>query len=124
MRPIQVQTCSWSKGPKAGGHQGRFLDLAANDQPLLDLLSSIRELTDVPMVGCGGVMNGIDAAVVLDIGAIAVQLGTAFLCTPEAGTSATYRGALLDQPYPDTIVTRAYSGRFARGARQRIRARA
>ena len=49
-----------------------------------------------------------------------VQVGTALLCTPEAGTSAVYRQALLDRRYPDTIVTRAFSGRFARGLANRF----
>ena len=60
-------------------------------------------------------MTGQDAAAVLDAGAVAVQLGTAFLCSPEAGTSPTHRQALLERRYSDTIVTRAYSGRFGRG---------
>src|SRR6202007_1444643 len=46
--------------------------------------------------------------------------GTALLCPPEAGTSATYRQALLRGLYPDTIVTRAYTGRFARGLANRF----
>jgi nitronate monooxygenase len=65
-------------------------------------------------------MNGRDASAVLGAGAIAVQLGTALLCAPEAGTSAPYRRAILDARYPDTIVTRAYSGRFARGLANRF----
>lgn len=108
------------QGTEAGGHQGSFTDLAANHHPLLSVLREIRETTDVPMIGSGGIMNGRDAAAVLGAGAIAVQLGTALLCTPEAGTSAPYRQALLDARYPDTILTRAYSGRFARGLANRF----
>ena len=103
------------QGTEAGGHQGSFADLAANHRPLLSLLAQIRETTDVPMIGTGGVMTGRDAAAVLGAGAIAVQLGTALLCTPQAGTSALHRQALLDGRCTDTILTRAYSGRFARG---------
>jgi nitronate monooxygenase len=108
------------QGTEAGGHQGSFTDLEPNRSPLLSLLGEVRESTAVPMIGCGGVMNGHDAASALDAGAIAVQVGTALLCTPEAGTSAPYRQALLDGRYPDTIVTRAYSGRFARGLANRF----
>jgi nitronate monooxygenase len=108
------------QGTEAGGHQGSFADLTANHRPLLTLLEQIRETTDVPMMGTGGVMNGRDAAAVLGAGAVAVQLGTALLCTPEAGTSALYRQALLDGRYPDTILTRAYSGRLARGLANRF----
>ena len=108
------------QGSEAGGHQGSFADLAANHRPLISLLAQIRETTDVPMIGTGGVMTGRDAAAVLGAGAIAVQLGTALLGTPEAGTSALYRQALLDARYQGTILTRAYSGRFARGLANRF----
>ena len=77
-------------------------------------------MTDLPLIACGGIMSGPDAAAALAAGAVAVQLGTALLCTPEAGTSVPYRQALLDGRYPDTIVTRAYSGRFARGLANRF----
>ena len=108
------------QGTEAGGHQGSFTDLSGNHRPLLTLLEEIRETTDVPMIGTGGIMTGRDAAAVLGAGAIAVQLGTALLCTPEAGTSALYREALLDGRYPDTILTRADSGRLARGLANRF----
>ena len=108
------------QGTEAGGHQGSFADLSGNHCPLLTLLEQIRETTEVPMIGTGGVMTGRDAAAVLGAGAVAVQLGTALLCTPEAGTSALYREALLDGRYPDTILTRAYSGRLARGLANRF----
>jgi nitronate monooxygenase len=49
-----------------------------------------------------------------------VQIGTALLCTPEAGTGALYRRALLEARFSDTILTRAYSGRFARGLANRF----
>ena len=89
------------QGTEAGGHQGSFADLSGNHCPLLTLLEQIRETTEVPMIGTGGVMTGRDAAAELGAGAIAVQLGTALLCTPEAGTSALYREALLDGRFPE-----------------------
>jgi nitronate monooxygenase len=103
------------QGTEAGGHQASFADLSAGHRPLLSVLGEIRASTDVPMIGTGGVMTGREAATVLNAGAIAVQIGTALLCTPEAGTSALHRQALLDARYPDTIITRAFTGRFARG---------
>jgi nitronate monooxygenase len=51
----------------------------------------------------------------LHAGAAAVQIGTALLCTPEAGTNSVHREALLSGRYERTIVTRAFSGRWARG---------
>jgi nitronate monooxygenase len=103
------------QGTEAGGHQGGFTDLEANHRPLLSLLAEIRESTDLPLIGGGGIMTGQEAAAVLDAGARAVQLGTAFLCSTEAGTSPAHRRALVERRYPDTIVTRAYSGRCGRG---------
>ena len=108
------------QGTEAGGHQGSFVDSSANHTPLLRLLEEVCGASDLPTVGTGGVMTGRDVAVVLETGATAAQLGTAFLCAPEAGTSAPYRRALLDQEYSDTIVTRAFSGRFARGLANRF----
>jgi len=103
------------QGTEGGGHQGSFLDLEPNLSPLWSLLDEIREVAGLPMVGCGGIMTGAHAAEALAHGATAVQLGTAFLCCPEAGTSPTYRRALLDRTYADTVITRAFSGRYARG---------
>ncbi len=103
------------QGTEAGGHQGTFVDLAPNISPLLTLLEEIRDSIRIPMIGCGGIMTGADGSEVLHQGAIGIQLGTAFLCCPEAGTSDTYRRALLERTYPDTVLTRAFSGRYARG---------
>jgi nitronate monooxygenase len=113
------------QGTEAGGHQASFADdplveIAANHRPLLAILAELRETAGVPMIGTGGVMTGSDAAAALSAGAIAVQIGTALLCAPEAGTSAVYRQALRDALYSDTILTRAYSGRFARGLANRF----
>ena len=108
------------QGTEAGGHQGTFVDGAANQNPLMSLLAEIRATTDLPMIGCGGIMTGRDAAAAFAVGAMAVQIGTALLCTPEAGTSAPYREALLNARYADTIVTRAFSGRLARGLANRF----
>jgi nitronate monooxygenase len=113
------------QGTEAGGHQGSFVEvraseIAANRRPLLAILAELRETVQLPMIGTGGVMSGADAARVLHAGAVAVQIGTALLCTPEAGTSAVYRDALQDPSFADTIVTRAWSGRYARGLLNRF----
>jgi nitronate monooxygenase len=108
------------QGTEAGGHQASFLDRSANHRCLLSVLAEIRETTDVPMVATGGIMTGRDAAAALNTGAIAVQIGTALLCTPEAGASPLYRQALVDVRYDRTLLTRAYSGRFARGLANRF----
>ena len=109
-----------AQGTEAGGHQGSFNDRDANRRSLLSLLGTIGETTSLPLIACGGIMDGADVAAAMAAGAAAVQLGTALLCSPEAGTSVPYRQALLDGRYPETIVTRAYSGRFARGLANRF----
>ncbi|MGD0393829.1 MAG: nitronate monooxygenase, partial [Acidimicrobiales bacterium] len=70
------------QGTEAGGHQGTFLDLEPATRPLLSLLQEIRAFTVLPLIGSGGIMSGADAAAALDAGAVAVQIGTALLCTP------------------------------------------
>jgi len=103
------------QGTEAGGHQASFLDRAPNVRPLATLLEEVRSSVTLPLVASGGVMTGSDVAAALRGGAIGAQLGTAFLCCPEAGTSPPYRRALLERTYPGTMLTRAFSGRYARG---------
>jgi nitronate monooxygenase len=102
------------QGTEAGGHQGSFDGHRPNATPLVHALRAIKGLA-LPMIAAGGIMTGDDASTALAAGAEAVQLGTALLCTPEAATSEPHRRALLDARYPDTVVTRAFSGRWARG---------
>jgi nitronate monooxygenase len=108
------------QGSEAGGHQGTFDGAEPNRTPLLDALAAIRSAVDLPLVAAGAIMTPADARAALDAGAAAVQVGTALLCTPEAATSAVYRAALLEQRYSDTVITRAYSGRWARGLANRF----
>ncbi|WP_051472165.1 NAD(P)H-dependent flavin oxidoreductase [Patulibacter minatonensis] len=108
------------QGAEAGGHRGVFVDDRAFPGggelvPLDELLARTRTETPLPLLAAGGLMTGADVRRVLDAGASGVQLGTALLCTPEAGTSATHRRALLDRRYDGTTVTRGFTGRPARG---------
>jgi nitronate monooxygenase len=101
------------QGSAAGAHRGSFTaDAPAYD--LLPLLRLIAAETDLPLIATGGLMHGADVAAVLAAGAVAAQLGTAFLRCPEAGTQPTHRGELAAGER-DTVVTRAFSGRSARG---------
>jgi len=103
------------QGPGAGGHRGTFDPAAAlSTQPLERLLESILALTELPVIAAGGVASSADVRHLLDVGAVAVQCGTAFLKTPEAGTRAAHRAALGSPDFPDTAVTRAFTGRAAR----------
>ncbi len=111
-----------AQGSEAGGHRGGFADRPEEDgaDPLttLALLQLIRAAVEVPIVAAGGIATGAGIAAALAGGAAAAQLGTAFLRCPEAGTAALHRDALeIDTP---TMLTRAFSGRRARGLRNQF----
>ncbi|HZC70316.1 MAG TPA: nitronate monooxygenase [Jatrophihabitans sp.] len=108
------------QGTEAGGHQGVFADDEANHTPLRGALAAIGDVVDLPLIAAGAIMTAADAAAALAHRASAVQIGTALLCTPEAATSAPHRRALLERRYPDTVITRAFSGRWARGLANRF----
>lgn len=105
-----------AQGLEAGGHRGGFTDDDREPIPVLDLVAAIRHgpaSDDLPLVAAGGIMSGAHIAAALAAGADAAQLGTAFMLTPEAGTNAVHRRAIAE-PGP-TALTRAFSGRRARG---------
>lgn len=102
------------QGDEAGGHRGGAHDSGAVP-PLGELLPAVRAAVGVPLWAAGGLMTGADVAGVLRLGADAAVLGTAFLACPEAGTSAVHRAALTDPRFDRTVVTRAFTGRSARG---------
>jgi nitronate monooxygenase len=101
------------QGVEAGGHRASFDDRAPGEIGLLALLQLVGESVDLPLVASGGIATGRGIAAVLAGGARAAQLGSAFLRTPEAGTSAPHREALAATG--PTALTRAFSGRLARG---------
>ncbi|MEU7029536.1 nitronate monooxygenase [Streptomyces sp. NPDC046275] len=111
------------QGVEAGGHQGTHRDDPA-DAPgggggrgrgLLALLTEVREHVRLPIVAAGGIMRGRQIAAVLAAGADAAQLGTAFLVCPESGAHPLHKRALTDPLFTHTELTRAFSGRPARG---------
>ncbi|HVT21844.1 MAG TPA: nitronate monooxygenase [Mycobacteriales bacterium] len=109
------------QGAEAGGHRGGFI--GAPEDSLVgigSLLAAVRAKIDLPLVAAGGIADGRGIAAALAGGADAVQLGTAFLRCPEAGTSAPYRAALETARDTDTVVTKAFSGRAARGLRNEL----
>jgi nitronate monooxygenase len=73
----------------------------------------VRE-SDVPVIAAGGIMDGVGVAAALALGAVAAQLGTAFVACPESPADAGYRAALLGPPAEHTVMTSAISGRLAR----------
>ena len=101
------------QGVEAGGHRASFDDSAPGDIGLLALLQLVGAAVELPLIATGGIATGRGIAAVLAAGAAAAQLGTAFMLTPEAATSAPHRAA-LDGDAP-TGLTRAFTGRTARG---------
>jgi nitronate monooxygenase len=101
------------QGAEAGGHRASFDDAAPGAIGLLALLQLVAAEVELPLVATGGLMSGAGIAAVLAAGAAAAQLGSALLLTPEAGTSAPHRAALASAA--ETALTRAFSGRTARG---------
>jgi nitronate monooxygenase len=107
-----------AQGVEAGGHQGTHRDIPETDGSgigLLSLIAQIRETVRIPIVAAGGIMRGSQIAAALAAGASAAQLGTAFLATPESGASAVHKQALTNPLFVRTELTRAFSGRPARG---------
>jgi nitronate monooxygenase len=106
------------QGVEAGGHRGSFDDAAPGDLGLLVLLRLVAGEVDLPLIASGGLFDGAGIAAALVAGATAVQLGTAFMFCPEAGTAPAHREALeSDAP---TALTRAFTGRTARGVVNRF----
>ncbi|MER7752430.1 nitronate monooxygenase [Kitasatospora sp. NPDC097643] len=104
------------QGPEAGGHRAtHHVGDEPGTRPLLELLPAVRAVTALPLVAAGGLGDGAAVAAALRAGAVAVQLGTALLCADESGASAAHRAALT--ALPETVVTRAFTGRPARGLR-------
>ena len=108
-----------AQGYEAGAHQGTY-DLGSEEDPygLLALLQLLKAETELPLVASGGIGSGAGVAACLATGARAVQLGTAFMLCPEAGTSPAHRATLKERR--PTRLTRAFTGRRARGAVNRF----
>jgi nitronate monooxygenase len=102
------------QGAEAGGHRGSFVDREGRvDYGVLALLQLVREEVEMPLIASGGIATGRGVAAVLAAGAIAAQIGSAFMLCPEAGTTAAHRRAIASAR--PTGLTRAFSGRSARG---------
>ena len=110
-----------AQGLEAGGHRGMFLSDDLDQQiPLRTLLQQLIGNIRVPVIAAGGIATAADIAQTKSLGADAVQIGTAYLCTPEATTSAIHRHALLSASASNTALTNLFSGRPARGIVNRL----
>lgn len=105
-----------AQGSEAGAHRGTFAVPA--EEALVGTVALVPQVVDavrLPVIASGGIMDGRGLVAALALGASAVQMGTAFLACKEAGTSAAYREALMRGRGDATTLTRAFSGRMARG---------
>lgn len=109
-----------ASGYEAGGHRTSFLRPALDSLATGPLTAILSSRLKAPVVAAGGIANGRGIASALVLGAEAAQLGTAFLATDESGASPAHRAALLDSRAETTALTRAFSGRWARGIRNEM----
>ncbi|BDI04684.1 2-nitropropane dioxygenase [Sphaerotilus microaerophilus] len=110
-----------AQGLEAGGHRGMFLseDLATQLGSFA-LLPQVLRAVRVPVVAAGGIADAAGVAAARALGAVGVQVGTAYLLCPEATTSALHRAALADPGERPTALTNLYTGRPARGLVTRL----
>ncbi|MBS7701270.1 nitronate monooxygenase [Chelatococcus sp. YT9] len=112
-----------AQGIEAGGHRGMFDPKAPDDG--LGTFALTRQLvrhTNVPVIAAGGIMDGAGIAAALDLGAVAAQLGTAFVPCPESAADEGYRKALIGEGAYHTRLTHLISGRPARALANRFTA--
>ncbi|UHA75535.1 NAD(P)H-dependent flavin oxidoreductase [Paenibacillus sp. 481] len=109
-----------AQGSDAGGHRSTF-DMKNHPQGALvgtfSLVPQVVDAVRIPVIAAGGIMDGRGLAAALMLGAQGVQLGTRFLTAVESGAHAAYQEALLASDEESTVVTKAFSGRPARGVR-------
>ena len=105
-----------AQGAEAGGHRGTFIGSMEESMiGTMSLVPMMAAAVKVPVIAAGGIMDGRGISAALHLGAAGVQMGTAFLPCPESGIHPDYKRALLGPGAARTVVTRAFSGRPARG---------
>jgi nitronate monooxygenase len=110
-----------AQGLEAGGHRGMFLSEDLTMQMgTLALLPQIVKAVSLPVVAAGGIAGATGVAAAMTLGAVAVQIGTAYLLCPEATTPPIHRAALKSKAAMHTAITNLFSGRPARGIVNRI----
>lgn len=110
-----------ASGFEAGGHRGSFLRPAEDSlMGTLSLVPQIADAVDVPVIAAGGIGDARGAIAALALGAEAIQMGTAFLACEESGASRLHHEVLRGASAAHTSLTRAFTGRLARGVSNRL----
>ena len=109
-----------AQGMEAGGHRGAFVPEEDRLMGTFALVQVLARHCKLPVVAAGGIMNGAGIAAALELGASAVQMGTAFILCPESAASTAYRAELQSDAAQHTAITPAISGRPARGMFNRL----
>jgi nitronate monooxygenase len=110
-----------ASGAEAGGHRPSFLRSAElSVTGTMSLVPQVRDAVKIPVVAAGGIVDGRGVAAALALGADAVQIGTAFLACEESNATPAHREALFSPRSRETMLTRAFTGRVARGLRNRL----
>ena len=110
-----------AQGVEAGGHRGVFDPQAPDERHSTSvLLRLLAGSTALPLIAAGGIMDGQGIRAALDLGAVAAQLGTAFVLCPESSANASYRANLHSARAASTRLTSVLSGRLARGMVNRL----
>ena len=110
-----------AQGLEAGGHRGHFLsDDLSQQMGTFALLPQLVCALRVPVIAAGGIADAKGVAAVLAMGAVAAQVGTAYMLCPEATTSALHRAALQSDAVRHTALTNLFTGRPARGIVNRV----
>ena len=109
-----------AQGMEAGGHRGAFVPEQDRLMGMLALVQLLARECRLPVVAAGGIMDGAGIAAALQLGASAVQMGTAFILCPESAASPAYRAELQSDQAQHTAITAAISGRPARGMFNRL----
>ena len=110
-----------AQGSEAGGHRGTFAaEFESGSIGSMALIPQVADAVPVPVIASGGIMDGRGIASALLLGAAAIQMGTAFLACDESGIPQAYKDAIFSASEHQTRITRAFSGRPARGIINRV----
>ncbi|MDY0407470.1 NAD(P)H-dependent flavin oxidoreductase [Virgibacillus soli] len=103
------------QGSEAGGHRGDFIKEGEGSIGLMSMIPQVVDHVNIPVIAAGGIMDGRGLIAAHCLGAKAVQMGTAFLTCIESGANENHKAAILQAKEDQTVLTRSFSGKWARG---------